>query len=117
MGSTGPPVLVSWARRGSRSDFQAAGRGRPFIADGVLVSGFVELNVDAMIDRKKATPVPGGFEAQAQAGSVSYRIGPQGVTWGRVVLHELAHVVGLGHARSPGELMHSETNGPHVSQR
>lgn len=103
------PVLVSWARRGSRGNFQAAGRGRPFIADGVLVSGFVELNVDAVIDREKATPVPGGFEAQAQAGSVSYRIGPQGVTWGRVVLHELAHVVGLGHARSPGELMHSET--------
>jgi hypothetical protein len=50
--------------------------------------------------------VPGGFGATEGAG----RIGPEGVTWGRVILHELAHITGLGHVRDPAQLMYPETS-------
>lgn len=36
-------------------------------------------------------------------------IGAEGVTWGRVILHELAHVVGLGHTRDRDQLMYPDT--------
>lgn len=31
------------------------------------------------------------------------------MTWGRVILHELAHIMGLGHTRDHDELMYPDT--------
>ena len=100
------PILVAWARLGpGRGDIQVVGRGRPFVRDGVVVSGILTLNVDAVTDAEKGTPLRGGF---GPAGGFN-GIGPEGVTWGRVILHELAHIANLGHVGSRSELMYPET--------
>ena len=70
------------------------GRGRPLRVDNVLVSGVLELNVDAVRDRASGAPLPSGFG--------------QGVTTGRIILHELGHVFGLGHPSGRGQLMFAE---------
>lgn len=95
------PILVGWSALGipqrpdgSGDDIIVVGRGRPLRVGDVLVSGVLELNADAVIDRSTGAPLPGGFGA--------------GVTRGRVMLHELGHVVGLGHAGSPAQLMYPE---------
>ena len=100
------PILVVWAKLGAgRGDIQVVGRGRPFVRDGVVVSGMLTLNVDAVTDEQRGTPLRGGF---GPAGGFN-GIGPEGVTWGRVILHELAHIANLGHVGSRSELMYPET--------
>jgi hypothetical protein len=87
------PVLVGWVDpRTSSFDFdpdghEAAGVAGPLYPDpgphDIFVSGVVAINI--------ADPNPPGFtEAGAQ---------------GPVVLHELAHVLGLSHFKAQGELM------------
>jgi hypothetical protein len=94
------PILIGWsalgaeAQPGATNDVIVVGRGRPLPVDNVLVSGVLELNVDAVRDRASGAPLPGGFG--------------QGVTTGRVILHELGHVVGLGHPSSRGQLMFAD---------
>lgn len=94
------PILIGWSALGSEpiagsaDDVIVVGRGRPLEVAGVYVSGVLELNVDAVRDRASGEPLPGGF-------------GP-GITTGRVILHELGHVVGLGHPSSPAQLMFAE---------
>ena len=90
------PILVSWSRLGNegRNDVIIAGRGNPVPVDGVLVTGHLDLNVDARTDRARTTPLENGFG--------------EGITWGRVMLHELSHVFGLGHVQSPSNIMHEE---------
>ena len=102
------PVLIVWERTGSgQSGEQAAGRGGPYVdrRGGVITSGVVGLNVDAVTDRRTGAHPADGF----RAGRLGVGpIGPEGVTWGRVLLHELAHVMGLGHSSDRAQLMYPE---------
>jgi hypothetical protein len=88
------PIVVSWSRLGSqgRNDVVIAGRGNGHVIDGAIVTGMLDLNADARIDTTRETPVPDGFG--------------EGISWGRVMLHELGHVFGLGHVQSRNSIMH-----------
>lgn len=100
------PILVVWNRQsGDRANVEVVGSGFPNRVADVLVSGTLSLNSDAVSDRAKNTPLPGGFGGVPGFGA----IGAEGVTWGRVILHELAHVMGLGHTRDRDQLMYPDT--------
>lgn len=92
-----PPVRIEWRHLGSgTAQNETAGGGRPTVVDGVIVTGVIFFNLDVNLGHGVA--VPGGF-------------GP-GVTWGRIMLHELGHLVGLGHVSSPDEVMHEPLTDP-----
>ena len=105
------PILVSWTRFGTQGandpTIQAVGRGIGHRVGEVLVSGQLSLNVDAVTDREANTPLEGGYGPPIGSGVGA--IGPKGVTWGRIILHELAHVIGLGHTRDKGAIMYPES--------
>ncbi|MGH9123930.1 MAG: hypothetical protein ACRDZ8_04280 [Acidimicrobiales bacterium] len=85
------PVLIQWQHFGVQANIiQTAGDGLPIEDAGVYVSGIMGMNLDAHLQNN--VPVPDGFGS--------------GVTWGRVLLHELGHVVGLGHVTGVTEIMH-----------
>lgn len=93
------PVLVGWVDpRTSSFDFEPGGREAAGVAgplyprpgpSTLYVSGVVAINV--------ADPNPPGFGS--------------GAAQGPVVLHELAHVLGLGHFKAEGELMEPSGGG------
>jgi hypothetical protein len=58
----------------------------------VLVSGVLIVNVDA-VDQEGRPPALGFGE---------------GTSWGRVFIHELGHIVGLGHVARSDQIMFSE---------
>ena len=102
---TWPPVVIGWSHLGAGDQLRArsdrggedsvvGGGGRPMIVGDVIVTGNLVLNLDAVTDTDTHTPVPHGF-------------GP-GVNWGRIILHELAHVIGLGHVESRTSIMNEE---------
>jgi hypothetical protein len=92
-------VLIGWVDpRTSSFDFEPGGREAAGVAgplyarpgpSTVYVSGVVALNV--------ADPNPPGFGSEGAQGPV--------------VLHELAHVLGLGHFDAQGELMEPSGGG------
>ncbi len=98
-----PPIVIGWAHLGAgdalrgRNDQRASpdvvvgGGGRPEVVSDVIVTGNLILNLDAVTDTDTRTPVPHGFGT--------------GVNWGRIMLHELAHVIGLGHVESRTSIM------------
>ena len=95
------PILIGWSQLGagegpdaSGDDIIVAGRGQPLRVDDALVSGVLELNTDVVLDRDTQETLPGGFG--------------EGITRGRVILHELGHVLGLGHVSSRAQLMYPE---------
>jgi hypothetical protein len=93
------PVLIAWVDPDDsdipfqRRDRIAAGVAVPVIPptrlDDVYVSGWVAINAD--------DPNPPGFLVPGQQGPV--------------ILHELGHLMGLGHVRAAGELMHPSGGG------
>lgn len=101
------PILVSWQSntRGTET-VQIVGGGFPTLAGDVYVTGNLFLNPDAVTNPAAGTKVGGGFGGETGFGP----IGPEGVTWGRIILHELAHIMGLGHVRDPSQLMYPETS-------
>jgi hypothetical protein len=95
------PILIGWSTLGTGSgpdtagdDIIVAGRGNPIQVSNSLVSGVLELNADVILNRETQERLPGGFG--------------EGITRGRVLLHELGHVMGLGHVASPAQLMYPE---------
>jgi hypothetical protein len=97
------PVLIAWERHGGGTREQTVGRGGPTgIVNGVILTGYVGLNVDAVANVDTRAPVRSGFGTSTGSGPV----GADGVTWGRVLLHELAHLVGLGHSGNRASLMY-----------
>ncbi len=95
------PILIGWSKLGAGQgpdaagdDIIVAGQGNPMRVGDVLVSGVLELNADVILNRDTRERLPGGFG--------------EGITRGRVILHELGHVLGLGHPASPAQLMYAE---------
>lgn len=95
------PILIGWSNMGAGQgpdigggDIIVAGQGNPLRVGDVFVSGILELNADVILNRETAERLPGGFG--------------EGITRGRVMLHELGHVVGLGHPSSQAQLMYGE---------
>ena len=86
------PVLVVWDHgQRHRMDVTNPAGGISSPVDGVSVTGVLVVNVDTLVEGK---PPQSGF-------------GPGG-TWGRVFLHELGHLVGLGHVARSDQIMFSE---------
>jgi hypothetical protein len=93
------PLLIGWVDpRTSSFDFDPGGREAAGVAgplypsrgpSTIFVSGVIAINV--------ADPNPPGFGFEGAQGPV--------------VLHELAHVIGLGHYRAQGELMEPSGGG------
>ena len=75
-------------------DVGIPGAGLPVESQGVYVTGLLLLNVDAVSDLRTRRAMPSGFG--------------RGPNWGRVMLHELGHLLGLGHVRSTANLMHHQ---------
>ncbi|HVM03076.1 MAG TPA: matrixin family metalloprotease [Acidimicrobiales bacterium] len=101
------PVLVEWAEpAGGTDEVQVVGTGVPTRVGDAYVTARLTLNPSAVTDAGARTPVPAGFGPATGTGPV----GPRGVSWGRIVLHELGHVMGLGHTRDPAQLMYPETS-------
>lgn len=87
------PVLIAWDRgRPHRLNPDNPGGGRSTNVDNVYVSGVLILNVDAVdADGRR---LANGFG--------------EGASWGRVMIHELGHLLGLGHVGSPQEVMYDD---------
>jgi hypothetical protein len=94
-GNRWAPVLVAFDH-GDRHRMGPTnpGGGQSFEVEGAYVTGVLIVNVDAVAnDHNRSRPVTGFGE---------------GTTWGRVFIHELGHVVGLGHVARSDQIMFPE---------
>lgn len=99
------PILVHWMSSSrTQGDIQIVGGGFPSQVGDVYVTGNLFLNPFVVTNRETRSTVPGGFGSNLSIGP----IGPEGVTWGRIILHELAHITGMGHTSDPSNLMYPE---------
>jgi hypothetical protein len=108
-GNRWAPILIAWLHfpdSQTNGQQQILGNTLPFSVDGVTVSARLRFNVDAYNDEATKAPIGDGFGPPA--GSGAGPIGRNNITWGRIVLHELAHVAGLGHSSDPGSLMYPD---------
>jgi hypothetical protein len=85
---------------------QILGNANPMRVDDVTVSARLRFNVDAYNDEFTREPINTGFGPPS--GSGTGPIGRENVTWGRIILHELAHLAGLGHTRELASLMYPD---------
>ncbi len=94
-GARWAPVLIVWAHGGEyqMEPTNPAG-GRSFDAAETFVSGVLIVNVDAVASDNGRTRPGSGFG--------------DGTTWGRVFIHELSHIVGLGHVARSDQIMFPE---------
>jgi len=103
------PILILWDHFPPE---QTSGRSQVFGNTGimregdVIVSGRLRFNVDAYNDELSKEPLQAGFGPPSGSGTGA--IGRNNLQWGRIVLHELAHVVGLGHTSDFGSLMYPD---------
>jgi len=103
------PILIVWEHfpaAQTSGEQQILGNTVHYRVDEVTVSGRLRFNVDAYNNEDTKAPIQDGFGPPA--GSGTGPIGRDNITWGRIVLHELAHVVGLGHTRDEGSLMYPD---------
>ncbi len=103
------PILIVWEhfpQEQTSGESQILGNTVPMRAGEVTVSARLRFNVDAYNDETTKAPIQDGFGPPA--GSGTGPIGRNNITWGRIILHELAHVVGLGHTREEGSLMYPD---------
>lgn len=108
-GSRWAPILIAWLHfpdSQTNGQQQILGNTVPFAIGNVTVSAVLRFNVDAYNDEATKAPIGDGFGPPA--GSGTGPIGRNNITWGRIVLHELAHVAGLGHTSDPGSLMYPD---------
>ncbi len=94
-GARWAPVLIVWAHGGEyQMELTNPAGGRSFPADETYVSGVLIVNVDSVAaDGGRGRPGNGFGD---------------GTTWGRVFIHELAHIVGLGHVARSDQIMFPE---------
>ncbi|MDQ3898676.1 MAG: M10 family metallopeptidase domain-containing protein [Actinomycetota bacterium] len=90
-----PPLLIVWEHGGAfRMEPTNPAGGQSYPVDDVSVSGVLIVNVDATaLDHGRTRPADGFGE---------------GTTWGRVFIHELGHIVGLGHVARSDQVMFPE---------
>ena len=103
------PILIVWEHfppEQTSGEQQILGNTVPMRVGDVTVSARLRFNVDAYNDESTRKPIGDGFGPPA--GSGTGPIGRNSITWGRIVLHELAHVAGLGHTREEGSLMYPD---------
>lgn len=103
------PVLIVWEHfpaEQTSGQQQILGNTVPMRVNEVTVSARLRFNVDAYNDEDTKAPIEDGFGPPANSGTGP--IGRNNITWGRIILHELAHVVGLGHTREEGSLMYPD---------
>ena len=103
------PILIVWEHfpdAQTNGQAQILGNTVPYRVGDVNVSARLRFNVDAYNDETTKAPIGDGFGPPA--GSGTGPIGRNNITWGRIVLHELAHVAGLGHTSDPGSLMYPD---------
>jgi hypothetical protein len=89
------PILIVWDHGAPfRMELTNPGGGRSVPVDGVSVSGSLIVNIDATAqDHGRSRPADGFGE---------------GATWGRVFIHELGHLLGLGHVARSDQIMFTE---------
>ncbi|MDQ3896379.1 MAG: matrixin family metalloprotease [Actinomycetota bacterium] len=103
------PILIVWEHfppEQTSGESQILGNTVPMRAGEVTVSARLRFNVDSYNDETTKAPIQDGFGPPA--GSGTGPIGRNNITWGRIILHELTHVVGLGHTREEGSLMYPD---------
>jgi hypothetical protein len=103
------PILVVWEHfpdAQTTGESQILGNTVPMRAGEVTVSARLRFNLDAYNDETTKAPIGEGFGPPAT--TVEGPIGRNNITWGRIILHELAHVAGLGHTREAGSIMYPD---------
>ncbi len=103
------PILIIWEHfppEQTSGASQILGNTVPMRVDEVTVSARLRFNVDAYNNEDTKAPIEDGFGPPA--GSGTGPIGRNNITWGRIILHELTHVVGLGHTREEASLMYPD---------
>lgn len=92
------PVLIGWADpRTSSFEFVVHGREAAGVAGPLTPNAGADIYVSGVVAINAADPNPPGFASPGAQGPV--------------VLHELAHVLGLGHIKAQGELMEPSGGG------
>lgn len=108
-GSRWAPIVILWEHfpeEQTTGASQVLGQTTVFREQEVVVSARLRFNVDAYNDEATRTPIQSGFGPPLGTGAGP--IDRYNITWGRIILHELAHVVGLGHTRDPSSLMYPD---------
>ena len=94
------PVLISWVPQDRFNSSFDRGGSQHALAVAVPVQGEVEMSdqyTSAVVVVDADANLPGGFDARYELGIV--------------LMHELGHVVGLGHVMDPAEIMFADPQG------